>query len=552
MKIKMSIQKNVWIRIVAALLSILVFSIAVNLNIGNVQSAQAGMMETNTLLDQAQSAKSAHYKWCSMLSNSIYTGAEFTGSLDDAACDLGQWIYGSDGAADARVLSFREELKPLHKEIHESAAYVLELLSTNPAAAQSYYHQTIQSNVNALVGILDEMISYCEQLNSSSRDALNGAIATLRAVSLVCFFLALICLISLVQFIIRHVIRPILHITERADCLKEGRLDFELNYHAENELGALAQDLQVSMGLIRGYVEELNRIMSRLAEGDFSVCPGTVFIGDFQSIAASVDRLTADVSKTILEIDDAAEQVYSRSEQISATAQAIANGATEQASAVEELSATMEELLKTARDNAQTAESAQQWSNQAERQLAASHGHVRDMVSAMDEINRDSKEIEKIISTIEDIAFQTNILALNAAVEAARAGQAGKGFAVVANEVRTLATRSDEAAKATKTLIGNSIASAEKGHQIVAEVSASLDETMTLTERLVSQMSGMTEAVAGEVDAIAQVSEGIHQISAVVQSNTATSEEAAAASEELFSQARNLQAQAQKFTPKAL
>ena len=552
MKIKMNIKRNVWIRIIAALLSILIFSIAVNLNIANVQSAQANMAAANTLLEHAQGAKSAHYKWCSQLSNTIYTGVEFTGSLDDTTCDLGKWLYGNEGQEDAAIMEFRQELKPLHKTIHESASYVLELLNTDPEAAQDYYHETIQSNVHALIGILDEMIVHCEQLNTESRAETEDAISSLRLVSLVCFVLALICLFSLVYFIIRQVIRPVLHISERAACLKDGVLDFKLDYQSKNELGDLAGSLQNSIRLIHDYVDELNTILDQLAKGNFDVHTKARFIGDFQSIETSVDCLTTDVSKTIREIDQAAEQVYTKSEQIAATAQTIASGATEQASAVEELMATTEELLQTSRKNARMAGDARQWTHQAEEQLSASHEHVQEMVSAMEEINEGSKKIAQIISTIENIAFQTNILALNAAVEAARAGNAGKGFAVVADEVRTLAIRSDEAAKATKSLIENSIASAQKGHRVVDQVSTSLDETMELMEKLVSEINGITGAVDNEVNAITQVNDGISQISAVVQNNSATSEEAAAASEELFSQVRSLQAQTRKFQPKKL
>lgn len=137
MRMRQSIRKSVWIRIILATLSILVFCVAVNISAFHVRSTQTAMTRSNSLLDQAQSAKSAHYKWCSMLSNSIYAGVEFTGSLDDKTCDLGQWIYGDSGADDTTIQSFREELRPIHKEIHESASYVLELLESDPAAAQS-------------------------------------------------------------------------------------------------------------------------------------------------------------------------------------------------------------------------------------------------------------------------------------------------------------------------------------------------------------------------------------------------------------------------------
>ena len=169
-------------------------------------------------------------------------------------------------------------------------------------------------------------------------------------------------------------------------------------------------------------------------------------------------------------------------------------------------------------------------------------------MEAMGNISQSSQEIGRIISTIENIAFQTNILALNAAVEAARAGSAGKGFAVVADEVRNLATKSDQAAKATKELIDHSIESVQGGNEIVKKVSEALSKTVEASNLSMNSLQEITKAVEAEAESIAQVTEGIDQISAVVQTNSATSEESAAASEELSSQASLMKELMMKFT----
>ena len=545
-----SIKRTVFIRVAAALLSILLFSGVTTFNLLRVEGMQERNAQTVALLNNAQSAETAHYRWALNLSNALYAGGQFPGT-DDTQCVLGQWIYGEAGTDNADILRLRNEIQPLHKQLHQSVGEAQSLMGTSPAQAQKYYQETIQSNLSTLVGKLDEVIKKATELTQESTDDMHSTIMLMQAITAVCLVLALFCLISLVVYVLKNVLAPILHITRQVQPLQEGKLDLALDHQTNDELGDLAGTLEKSMELIRGYIWDLNRIMEQMAKGNFNVKTATAFIGEFRSIEESIDILTSNLSSTINSICQAQTQVSGNAEHLSSGAQKLAQGATEQASAVEELYATLDTLSRSAAENVKTAATAQDNARQTGEQVTISGQQMEQMVAAMKDITEASQQIEKIIATIEDIAFQTNILALNAAVEAARAGAAGKGFAVVADEVRNLASKSDEAAKATKGLIENSVQATGRGSRIVSEVSATLSRTLELVMQSNTAIGAIVEAVKNDAESIAQVTEGIGQISSVVQSNSASSEESAAVSAELFNQVQRMEEQTRRFKLKA-
>ena len=422
------------------------------MNILSIESTQRTTIQANALLDNAQRAEVAHYKWSANLSSALYAGTEFTGSMDHTGCVLGKWLYSELDLKDGEVERLRAQIEPLHKELHASAGTALEMYGNSRVRAQQYYTETIQVNLSKLVGLLDDVVARGTTLSDECTQRMNSTIALMHTLTVICLVLNLVALISLVMFVLNHVIKPLLLITDKARPLQEGRLALDLDYHSKNELGTLAQTLEQSVERIHMYVEDINRVMGELARGNFDVQTSTRYIGDFQSIEESLNLFTDALSGAMDNIVQAEHRVSGHAEQLSSGAQALAQGATEQASAVQQLYATVDDLSKSAGRNAQAAANAQESARLTNDQVALSSQQMEQMVSAMGDISDASQQIGRIIATIEDIAFQTNILALNAAVEAARAGAAGKGFAVVADEVRSLASKSDEAAKATKNL----------------------------------------------------------------------------------------------------
>ncbi|MGE4213248.1 MAG: methyl-accepting chemotaxis protein, partial [Anaerotignaceae bacterium] len=321
---------------------------------------------------------------------------------------------------------------------------------------------------------------------------------------------------------------------------------------SKDEVGILANSTREIVENLTAVIKETDRRLAGLADGDLTSESDMVYPGDLAQLKVSMDRIFSDLNMSLGQINQSSEQVSSGSGQVSAAAQALSQGATEQASSIEELSATINDISIHIKQNADNALKANELAKQSGDALQIGSRQMEDMVNAMTEISQTSGEIGKIIKTIDDIAFQTNILALNAAVEAARAGQAGKGFAVVADEVRNLAQKSAEAAKNTTELIENTVHAVDNGRKIADGTAESIAVVVEKSEAVVENLKKITNASVEQADSIAQVTQGVEQISGVVQTNSATAEESAASSEELSSQAQLMKDLVGKFKLKGM
>ena len=371
-------------------------------------------------------------------------------------------------------------------------------------------------------------------------------------------FLAGVVLISIGILIIgayikRTVSNPLSQLTALAQTLEQGDLGLNRDQtvitemDSNDEIGILSKSFHNTIGRLRNYIGEISDMLEAIAGGDLTAQITQEYVGDFAAIRTSLNDILQKLNTTVGQIVSSAEHVSGGAEQMSTASQALSQGSMEQTGAVEVLEETIHSVADSVKQTEESVRNARDQVGGMGSQLAEGNQRMQEMITAMGEITDSSNEIEKIIKTIEDIAFQTNILALNAAVEAARAGMAGKGFAVVADEVRNLAAKSAEASQSTSTLIGRSIAAVNQGTQIADATAKQLESVVAGAHEIIETINGIAADAQTQTEAVEQIQEQIGQISGVVQTNSSTAEESAATSQELSAQASVLRQLVQTF-----
>lgn len=363
------------------------------------------------------------------------------------------------------------------------------------------------------------------------------------------YLVALVILVLIIFNVTKQTLKPFSDIVSAAENLSKGNLDIKLDTDSSDEIGQVSIAFNTVAESLKEYVTDINYLLCEMANYNFDINSKNlgVYIGDYKETLSYLNNIKTNMHATISQIQKSSSQVNLGAEQVSSASQSLSQGAVQQASSIEELSATISEIAEHVKHNAQNAQNARSQSNETGVGVMESNAQMAEMISAMNDITDKSNEIGKIIKTIEDIAFQTNILALNAAVEAARAGTAGKGFAVVADEVRNLATKSAEAAKNTTDLIEQTVSAVANGSKIADDTATSLLTVVDKASKITDLIGEIAKASEEQSNSIAQVSAGINQISGVVQNNSATAEESAAASQELNAQADLLKNLVDKF-----
>ncbi|MCI8658671.1 MAG: HAMP domain-containing protein [Lachnospiraceae bacterium] len=544
-----SIKQDVMIRIALIFLVVIVSGIVTISGMGKVKKYSESTEEWTEIHSLVLTAQKAHYGWVENLCSATAMGTEFTASTDYKGCVLGKWFYDSDVSKipNDQIIQLIEQMKPIHQAIHESAQAVLELGKTDQKAANDMYLTGTKANVDKLVKMLDQVAEITEAQVTENQTDLVRSTSVTKIMSIITVIITLIVSIMLVMYSMNKIVKPLQIVTESSRSLSEGNLNFQIDINSEDEIGVLADSLNTSVKILKTYISDITTVLNEMASGNLASESKIQYIGDFVQIQTAIGMISRELSDTMEQIHSSASQVDAGSNQVADGAQNLAQGATEQASEVDNLMHMIEQVAEQVNNNAESTAITTKEVNQVGEKINICNDQMQEMAEAMRQISSCSGEIQHIIKTIEDIAFQTNILALNAAVEAARAGSAGKGFAVVADEVRNLAAKSADAAKDTTELIEKTLNMVDNGSKLTNMTQESLHSVVDGATIVTEQIKVISAASEEQEVAINRIKDSITQISTVIQSNSATSEESAAASEELAGQAQILKKLIGKF-----
>ncbi len=403
----------------------------------------------------------------------------------------------------------------------------------------------IKDGSGAVLGVVGVDILIDEAMATVNRTGLYMLLVAVAACALVMF-------IALVT--IRKTFTPLKHLSSAMNQIgAAGNLVFskEVMDSAQktaswrNEIGVCAKAFDSTLNRLR-YLEST---LKAITGGDLSV--NVTVLSDRDEIGSAISGLVEQLNALFAQMLSGSERVASSAGRVADDAKGLAGGAERQSASIGELSGSMAEITEKTKTNATKAEQAAKLAEAIKENAEKGGRQMDDMARSVRDINESSQAISKVIKTIDDIAFQTNILALNAAVEAARAGQHGKGFAVVAEEVRNLATKSAEAAKDTEKLIADSREKAEHGARISGNMSLSLEQIVQGISESSSLIREIADATEGQTFDITKINTGIDQVAKIVEQNNAAARDSTGASEEMSGQAEILLGLVSRFRLKS-
>lgn len=469
---------------------------------------------------------------------------------------------------DAEIEAMCEELSLVitldeERELYENAYDKFETYKKLGEAAlrESRMNRTEEAGVMMVGELYDTYLDFQESFDKLlhlEQNEIDIAVRNVRimfiimlASVIVVVIIAVLGATALSKAVTELITEPVEQITAASKRLYEGDMSAAdlITYESEDELGIVADSLSGAMRTLQSYIQEISAELKNIASGDLTRNGAeiTEFRGDFADIKESIVFILKRFNSTLTEIQQTSDQVANSSKEIEGASQTLADGATDQASAIQELTASIATVSGLAEESANNTREAYANIRAAAENAEKEKEKMNELTREMARITEISKQIENIITAIEDIASQTNLLSLNASIEAARAGEAGRGFAVVADQIGKLASDSAQSAVNTRELIQKTLVEIEHGNNITASTSVAFDK---MIEQL-NYFAGMAQQTSATADsqssALDQIEQGIDQIADVVQNTAASAEETTAISENLADEAVHLDNLVKKF-----
>ena len=441
------------------------------------------------------------------------------------------------------MYALSNQLVPLEEQAME------QVQSGRQTAAINYVYGDDYSNSIAQINALKE--EFLDTLNTRTLrevESLNRSNLIIRILMALDLVLVAVFQVLSMRVIRKRILRPVIAVRDQMHEISQGNLSADFLWTSDtSEIGMLVDSIHETKQELKKYIHDIDNTLSQMAQGNMNLSIDSSYRGEFLPIQGALRQILDALNEALHHIHRTAQEVSEESERVSSGAQTLSEGAVRQASTVEELSAGIQDISEEVDHTSADADKARKFALDSQVQLKVCSDKMGDLSTAISDISESSRQINGIIKTIEDIAFQTNILALNASVEAARAGAAGKGFAVVADEVQRLASKSAESAKNITELIERSVQLVQYGASLSGETTEALSLVVASAKQSGTLVEQIAESARQQSESLRQLTEGMESISDVVQTNAATAQESASSAIELQQQAEKLKTAIQQF-----